>query len=68
MLIENHIISLARSNSYLIKQIVDIIDDDWGYRAKGKSSKTRVNKTINELKDSDLVNVNTDGLVLWIGE
>lgn len=65
---KSQIIYLCQQNKYTVKQIIQIIDDDWGYSIKGKTSNTRVNKTLNELKDTDLVRVNSDNLVLWNGE
>jgi len=65
---KSHIIFLAKSSKYMIRQIVDIIDESWGYKAQGKNSKTRVNKTIQELVEAGLVKLDTNNLVTWLGE
>jgi len=64
---KSHIIHLCKESKYNLKTIVTIIDDAWGYSTKNKSSKTRVSKTIRELKDNDLVRINGNGVIEWRG-
>ena len=65
---KSHIIGLVKESKWTLKQIVQIIDDDWGYAANGKSSKTRVSKTVKTLRDSNLLYEESNGILMWRGE
>ena len=65
---KSHIIALVKQSKWTLKQIVQIIDDDWGYAANGKSSKTRVSKTVKTLRDSNLLYEESNGILMWRGE
>lgn len=65
---KSHIIALVKESKWTLKQLVQIIDDKWGYAARGKSSKTRVSKTVRDLRDSKLVYEETNGVLMWRGE
>ena len=65
---KSHIIWLAKQSMHTISQIVKIMDDSWGYTVEGKTSKTRVSKTLKELEDANLIHINSDKLIIWRGE
>jgi len=65
---KSHISALVKESKWTIKQITQIIDDQWGYAAQGKSSKTRVSKTIRDLRDANLVYEESNGVLTWRGE
>jgi len=65
---KSHIIHLCKEGRYRTKEVVSIIDDAWGYSAEGRTSKTRVSKTIRDLKDSGLVRIDGDEVIVWRGE
>jgi len=62
---KSHIIHLAKESAYKLKDIVEIMDDSWGYKAKGTTSKTRVAKTIKELKENNLIYIDSDDVIRW---
>ncbi len=65
---KSHIIALVKESKWTLKQITQIIDDQWGYAARGKSSKTRVSKTIRDLRDNQLLYEESNGILTWKGE
>jgi hypothetical protein len=64
---KSHIIALVKESKWTLKQIISIIDDSWGYAAQGKSSKTRVSKTVKDLRNNNLVNEEMNGILSWKG-
>jgi hypothetical protein len=65
---KSHIIALVKESKWTIRQVVQIIDDKWGYAAQGKSSKTRVSKTIRDLRDNNMLYEESNGILMWRGE
>lgn len=65
---KSHIIALVKESKWTLKQLVQIIDDQWGYAAKGKSSKTRVSKTVRDLRDNNMLYEESNGILTWRGE
>lgn len=65
---KSHIIALVKESKWTIRQVVQIIDDQWGYAAQGKSSKTRVSKTIRDLRDNNMLYEESNGVLMWRGE
>lgn len=65
---KSHIIALVKESKWTIRQVVQIIDDKWGYAAQGKSSKTRVSKTIRVLRDNNMLYEESNGILMWRGE
>jgi len=64
---KSHIIWLCKESKYRQVDIVKVIDDSWGYTVEGKTSKTRVAKTIKDLKEASLVTIDGNSIVFWRG-
>ena len=65
---KSHIIALVKESKWTLRQVTQIIDDQWGYAAQGKSSKTRVSKTVRDLRDNNLIYEESNGVLMWRGE
>ncbi len=55
------IINLIASGEHTKESLIETMDVEYGYAAKGKSSKTRVSKVIRELKGSNSLTEAADG-------
>ena len=55
------IINLVSEGKHTKKGILKIVDEEYGYTARGKSPKTRVSKTLRGLKDAASIKEAADG-------
>ena len=57
------IINLVAEGTHTKTEILDIMDEEYGYKKIGKSAKTRVSKTIRELSSSGTLEEAADGVL-----
>ena len=62
------IIGLVKQGNLTRKQIIDKVDEDFGYRLRGKTSKVRVSKVLKELHINDMLEINPAGLMKFKGD
>lgn len=62
------IISLVKAGSYTRKQLIESVDNKYGYNLTGKTSKVRVSKVLKELQVNDKLELNPAGLLQYKGE
>ena len=62
------IINLVKEGCYTRKQLIEKVDDHYGYTLNNKTSKVRVSKVLKELHINDKVTLNPAGLLQFKGE
>jgi len=60
---KQYIINLVAEGTHTKTEILEIMDEEYGYKKRGKSSKTRVSKTIRELKSTGSLDEAADGIL-----
>tara|TARA_R100000458_G_scaffold59951_1_gene73197 strand:- start:21501 stop:21965 length:465 start_codon:yes stop_codon:yes gene_type:complete len=61
------IINLVKEGCYTRKQLIEKVDDHYGYTLKNKTSKVRVSKVLKELHVNLLLELNPAGLLIYKG-
>ena len=61
------IINLVKEGCYTRKQLIEKVDDHYGYTINNKTSKVRVSKVLKELHVNLLLELNPAGLLIYKG-
>jgi len=60
------IINLVKEGKYTEAEIRQVLDEEYGWHLLGKSHKTRVSRTLRELRATDKIKETADGILRYV--